>query len=38
MIGTVVERITVIEEAQPGQHGKSRWLCRCSCGAETVVR
>jgi hypothetical protein len=29
--------MTVIAAAESDRHGKARWLCRCSCGAEKVV-
>jgi hypothetical protein len=28
--------LTVIEEAERGANGRIRWLCKCSCGADTV--
>ncbi len=30
--------LTVIERAEPDNHGRARWLCRCECGKEIVVR
>lgn len=37
MIGTVWGRLTVISAAEnEGNH--TRWLCRCSCGTEKIVR
>ena len=32
-IGQVFGRWTVIASAPAGQHGRSRWWCRCQCGA-----
>ena len=29
-------RLTVLEKAESGRHGGSRWRCRCDCGKEAV--
>lgn len=36
MIGQTFGCLTVIKEAGSVK-GRKRWLCRCSCGKETVV-
>ena len=40
LTGKTYGRLTVIEEAEPIRQGKRdrRWLCRCSCGNEVIVR
>ncbi len=35
--GDVVGRLTVVERVPNDRHGKSRWQCRCACGATTEV-
>lgn len=36
--GDIVGRLTLLEKLRPeGKDKHSRWLCRCSCGVETVV-
>jgi hypothetical protein len=32
MRGQTVGRLTVIERAEPGYRGTTRWVCRCECG------
>jgi hypothetical protein len=36
--GNTYGRLTVLERAENSPRGQARWLCRCSCGALTVVR
>ena len=31
-------RLTVVSKASASKAGKSRWLCRCDCGIEKIVR
>jgi hypothetical protein len=31
-------RLTVIRRVENSNHGKSRWLCRCDCGTNTIVK
>lgn len=37
IIGGVYGRLTVLREAPPGPGGHRRSVCRCECGAETIV-
>lgn len=37
MLGKTYGRLTVIEKAEPGKHGKSRVVCLCDCGESVVV-
>lgn len=37
LIGQVFGRLRVVGEEPPNKHGKSRWLCHCDCGEDTVV-
>lgn len=37
-VGKTFERLTVISRADNDRHGNSRWLCRCQCGCEKIVR
>lgn len=37
LTGQVYGRLTVIERASDVIVGRPRWLCRCSCGNETIV-
>lgn len=36
MLGRTFGRLVVLEEAKPVK-SRRRWLCRCSCGRETIV-
>lgn len=36
MIGQVFGRLTVIERAESGKRGQSRWRCQCECGKTTT--
>lgn len=38
MEGRVFGRLMVIKRAGPAAGAKTRWLCRCKCGTEKVVR
>jgi len=38
LMGQRFGRLTVIGEAESTKHGQARWLCRCDCGTESVVR
>lgn len=35
--GTVVGKLTVVSEAEPGAKGGKQWLCKCECGNELLV-
>lgn len=37
MTGVSIGRWTVIARAENNRHGNATWLCRCSCGNESVV-
>jgi len=37
LLGMRFGEMLVIGEAPSDKHGKSHWLCRCSCGVEKVV-
>lgn len=37
LTGQTINRLVVIREAGRTKGGKVTWLCRCECGAETVV-
>jgi hypothetical protein len=37
LTGQVFGEWTVLERSSSGKNRNSRWLCRCSCGAERVV-
>jgi len=37
LVGQVFERWTVIERAENGTRGRTRFLCQCVCGTERVV-
>lgn len=37
-IGDRFERLTVIARSDPGLDGAARWLCRCTCGNESIAR
>jgi len=37
LIGDRYGMLTVIAQAEPSAKGQRRWLCRCECGAETIV-
>lgn len=38
MTGRSFGYLTVVSRAQPGSRdGQARWVCRCACGAQTVV-
>lgn len=32
LVGSVFDRLTVIESAPNDKHGKPQWVCQCSCG------
>lgn len=36
--GAVYSRMTVLSREETGERGHSRYLCRCECGTEIVVR
>lgn len=38
LIGKVFDRLTVIERVENTKQGDARWLCRCECGNEKVIR
>jgi hypothetical protein len=38
LTGQVFSRLTVVSRAENISDGRVRWVCRCSCGAETTVR
>ena len=38
LVGQKFGRLTVLSLAPDHTHGMSRWLCRCDCNRETVVR
>jgi hypothetical protein len=38
MSGLTCGRLTVLSHAGFGSDRQARWLCRCSCGTETIVR
>lgn len=38
LTGVVFGRLTVIEKDETKNDGRSRWLCRCECGSEKIVR
>ena len=38
LTGMTFGQLTVIERAENTKDGKARWLCRCTCGNECVVR
>lgn len=38
LTGQVFGRLTVIERAENSKGGKVRWLCRCECGVEKIIR
>ena len=38
LIGRVFERLTVLAASDDERNGAKRWLCRCSCGDQCVVR
>lgn len=37
LTGRTFGRLTVLNEAERNKHKQISWLCRCECGAETVV-
>lgn len=37
-IGNVYGYLTVINRAENDKDGRARWLCKCKCGKEVVVR
>ncbi len=37
IVGEKYGRLTVKSRAENDKHGKTRWLCECSCGKQTVV-
>jgi hypothetical protein len=37
LIGQRFGKLTVVAQAEANKWGKTRWLCRCDCGKETVV-
>lgn len=37
LTGMTFNRLTVLERAEKAKDGKTRWLCRCSCGNLCVV-
>lgn len=37
LVGKKFGRLTVIERAENGKHGDSRWLCLCECGNSKVI-
>ena len=36
LTGKVFGRLTVIKRAENDKNGRARWLCKCSCGNESV--
>lgn len=36
MIGQTFGKLTVVERAESGKRGQSRWRCRCECGKTTM--
>lgn len=38
LIGQKFGRLTVIERLENTKNGKTRWLCKCDCGNETIVQ
>lgn len=38
MIGNKFGRLTIIDSADRASNGKLRWLCRCDCGNEKIIR
>jgi hypothetical protein len=37
LIGQRFEKLVVIERLENDKNGKTRWVCKCDCGKETVV-
>lgn len=37
LAGASFGKLTVAERAENDRHGKSTWICRCSCGQSTLV-
>lgn len=37
LTGQKFGRLTVIERAENGKNGSTRWLCRCECGNEKII-
>lgn len=37
LVGRTFGRLTVVSEAQRSEHGKTRWVCSCSCGNTVTV-
>lgn len=37
LTGKKFERLTVIKRVENSKSGQTRWLCKCSCGNETIV-
>ena len=37
LLGQTFGRLTVIARSESSDDGKSRWLCKCECGNETIV-
>lgn len=37
LVGLRYGRLSVIDQAAPSRHGKRRWICRCDCGALSIV-
>ncbi len=38
LTGQNINRLTVIERVDNDKYGYVKWLCRCECGKETIVR
>ena len=38
LTGLTFGRLTALERVENDKHGKARFKCRCSCGAEVIVR
>lgn len=37
LTGQKFGRLTVLERARSTKHGNAKWLCRCTCGKQTIV-
>lgn len=37
LLGQTFGRLTVVAQSESSGEGKTRWLCKCECGNETIV-
>lgn len=38
LLGQVFDRLTIVWRAENTREGNTRWLCRCICGKDKVIR